>query len=437
MIRRLLIIGSAFIVLTLGLLGASGVLAQEDPGEIARTYGVTFPISELGSCENYTECRTYCEDPVNFDACVDYAKDKGFYKGEDEDEIKTVLTRARQTLGCQTPETCRAFCDQEENFDRCHRFAQSTGLAGGYVEDPAAGEVLSKAKEALGCESYNSCKNFCDNPANRDKCGQFAQEVGVRGGYEYRGPGGCTTEETCRSFCSNPANVSACQNYSQSTDGTLQGDPAAECSKYGCSWTGSYWQCTTHDAQYLERMKTECTKYPGCSWGGSSCQCSTSNINYSSYSGDPAAECIKYSSCKWENNSCQCGSTPTYTGGDSGSSGSYATPYPTSYSGSGGGTYATPYSGSGGSSMTREQQESTCNAGGGTCTWNNDTCNCQGYSSSGTTTTTTTTNTATQCNSYPGCSWSDGGCHCSSVQGAATVLVRSWFDSLIDFLLKR
>lgn len=493
-----------------GLILLTGnVFAQEDPESVAEKYGVTFPVDELGGCENYSECRTYCEDPLNFDTCISFAKAKGFYEGEEEGEIKTLLSKARTSLGCGTVDECRSYCEQEENFDKCHSFATSNGLTGGYVHDTDSGEFLAKAKEALGCKSYNSCLNFCDNPANRDQCSKFAAEVGARGGYEYKGPGGCSSGTTCSSFCSDPENIEICRQYASSYGGsfsgpggctdeascrsyceknpsgcssyqgpshdpseycsktpgcswtgkscectssqTYQGDPATECTKYGCSWNGSWCQCSSDDAQYLERQKTECTKYPGCSWSGSYCNCST-NVNYSSYSSDPVAECTKYSGCTWKDNSCQCGTNPTYTGGGQ-------TPYPYS-----GGNYTPyPYSTSNysGTTMTKEQQESTCKSGGGTCQWNGDICNCQGYSSSGGTGSYTpyptnsggsgtsstpapapttasqpqsTTDPAAQCNSYPGCSWSDGGCHCSSVQGIATVYMQTWWQRLLDLV---
>lgn len=38
-----------------------------------------------------------------------------------------------------------------------------------------------KAKQVLGCDSAQACKDFCDNPANVQKCADFANQVDLRG----------------------------------------------------------------------------------------------------------------------------------------------------------------------------------------------------------------------------------------------------------------
>ena len=155
----------AFLLLgSFALLGGT-VFAQETDNEIAAKYGVTFPIPELGNCGGLSECRTYCEDPVNQDSCIAYAKSKGFYKEEEFEVDESVVKKAKASLGCDSISSCREFCSQEENFGKCHRFAQNSELVGGYTTNPESREILKKAKEVLGCDSYTSCKNFCENPA--------------------------------------------------------------------------------------------------------------------------------------------------------------------------------------------------------------------------------------------------------------------------------
>ena len=55
------------------LIGGGQVLAQT-PEDEAQKHGITFPIAELGNCTNFSDCRNYCEDPVNRDTCIDFAK---------------------------------------------------------------------------------------------------------------------------------------------------------------------------------------------------------------------------------------------------------------------------------------------------------------------------------------------------------------------------
>src|SRR3989344_4244084 len=119
--------------------------AQESntsPEDTAAKYGISFPIAELGGCEDYATCRTYCEDPVNKTTCSAYARAKGFYE---EDELSTrqkeILAVAKSELGCTDKKSCEAICHLKENFDKCSTFAQRQGLSGGHVADPAKQEI--------------------------------------------------------------------------------------------------------------------------------------------------------------------------------------------------------------------------------------------------------------------------------------------------------
>lgn len=387
--KKLIAICSPFIFLFFGFLAVNNVLGQETPEKLAEKYDITFPVSELGGCKNYSECRTYCEDPVNFDSCKSFALSKGFYEEENLTSTQ-VLQKAKSVLGCDSTSSCKDFCSEKENFEKCHSFAQKSGVSGGYVSDPRSSEILNKARQTLGCTSYNSCRDLCDNPLNRDTCAKFAQSVGMSGGYEYKGPGGCTSEQTCRSFCENPSNFEICKQYSSSYGGEefvgpggcrdgesckayceknpsscnyarVGGenyDPKEVCSRTpACKWQNNSCQCGVYEGgkdKYCREHpefcqtdydpKAQCTKYTGCSWTGSYCQCS------GQYDQERAkTECTKYTGCAWTGTSCQCSQAPTYSGG----------------------------------TMSREEQETTCKSGGGTCTWSGDICNCQGYKSSG------------------------------------------------------
>ncbi|MBI2641676.1 hypothetical protein HYW87_03725, partial [Candidatus Roizmanbacteria bacterium] len=254
-------------------------LAQETPEEIARSkYSISFPIAELGSCGSLAECRTFCEDPVNYDDCVSYAKSKGFYK---EDELserqETLLDAAESELGCNNIDSCQAVCHQEENFDKCNTFAKKYGISGGHTEDPAKQEIIQKARQTLGCDSPQSCRSFCEKEENRQKCSEFAKQTGLRGGEIRQGPGGCTSEETCRAFCSDPNNYQVCRGFSQGSGGKFVGPG-------GCN------------------SEESCRAY--CQQNPQECGYGTGPRPTGSY--NPQEMCLKTPSCKWENNTCQC-----------------------------------------------------------------------------------------------------------------------------------
>ncbi len=253
------------------------VFAQETPEEIAQKYGVTFPIAELGGCENYSDCREYCEDPINQNACIAFAKGKGFYEEGRFEQEQEIVEAAKSELGCTDRSTCLAFCQKEENFERCDNFAKKHKLEGGHIEDPGKQQILQKAQQVLGCDSYQSCKSLCEQEKNREKCDNFAKQVGLRGGEIRQGPGGCTSEETCKAFCSDPNNYQICQGFSQGSGGRFVGPG-------GCNSEAS---CRAYCQEHPQECEYGAGQEPG------------------SY--NPQEMCLRTSSCKWENNTCQCG----------------------------------------------------------------------------------------------------------------------------------
>lgn len=172
---------------------------------------LAFPIEELGGCEDFNSCMTFCDDPVNHASCMEYAKQQGFYV--DDPVVAPTddfLSEAEDALGCTGAEACAQFCGQEANFDACADFAESQGMVGGYVNEPDSPEIIEEAREFLECNDYASCRTLCENSANADRCSEFASQVGIIGGQISVGPGGCTSDETCGLFCSDPANFQAC-----------------------------------------------------------------------------------------------------------------------------------------------------------------------------------------------------------------------------------
>ena len=83
--------------------------------------------------------------------------------------------------------------------------------------------------ELGNCTSKNTCRKYCDDPANATACIAFAKSHGlvndeeaeesinfaqaIRGG---AGPGGCTTPDACKKFCSSLDNLQACLDFAKS-----------------------------------------------------------------------------------------------------------------------------------------------------------------------------------------------------------------------------
>ena len=175
---------------------------------------LTYPIEDLAGCQDIGACMDYCQDPVNQTSCTNYAKEQGFYR---EDPVisadSTFWEKAKNELGCENQSACLEYCAQEANFEKCDEFTKKNGLDGGYTQDPDKPEFLQIAQEVLGCDSLDSCANVCNDPANSQKCSDFANRVGILGGEIQEGPGGCQTQNTCQAYCSDPANFTQCQAY--------------------------------------------------------------------------------------------------------------------------------------------------------------------------------------------------------------------------------
>lgn len=205
-----------FIICILFLVSSRTISAADDSTASAdvKKYKITFPIEELGNCEDLSSCKSYCADPANNDACVAYAKKKGFYKQPQINKIlKTAAIKAyaKNKLGCDSENSCKEACSKTENIDKCKAFAQTFDLKP--KNENITNQLLIKAKEILGCESGDSCKGICQKPENFEKCSEFAKLVGLSGGVKRAGPGGCDSEDSCKAFCSDPQNYETCADF--------------------------------------------------------------------------------------------------------------------------------------------------------------------------------------------------------------------------------
>ena len=113
MLPKLIIFLSVLIFILLGI--PSLTYAQEN---------ITFPISELGNCNNVTTCKVFCDQRENHDACIAFAKAKGFYKETVDKKHADTLPLAKSELGCSDVESCKKFCEQKVNQAKCQSFAQ-------------------------------------------------------------------------------------------------------------------------------------------------------------------------------------------------------------------------------------------------------------------------------------------------------------------------
>jgi hypothetical protein len=252
---RSFLITAFVLVLTTG----AGVLyAQQEALE------VEFPIPELGNCGSESECRVYCDDASNIDACLLWAEGHGIDIKDSSD-----VPPEGGPGGCISEDECRAYCDEPSHFGECVAYAEEHG----HITAEEARELrdkLSRAEEndgrrgPGGCDSHRSCATYCSNPSNTIECIEFAVgeghmsqeqanrilqslsgdiprirrphvmvpgvDVGVDPEHnidvakvqlllqEENGPGGCSSFAECETYCNNPANDNECFDYAVEHD---------------------------------------------------------------------------------------------------------------------------------------------------------------------------------------------------------------------------
>ncbi len=187
------------------------------------TATLTFPIPQLGNCQSIAECKNYCDVPWHHTVCTNYAQ-------ELETE-KNVLASVKldypipELDNCKSKDDCKAYCDLKENYESCSQFAEEHGLPTGTraatPNEEKLNQITFPIPELDNCASRQECKEYCDNPANRDACKTFAEEQGLMqpGRNPVQFPiaqlGNCASKEACEKYCSQPENTETCMEFAR------------------------------------------------------------------------------------------------------------------------------------------------------------------------------------------------------------------------------
>ena len=107
------------------------------------------------------------------------------------------------------------------NRQKCEALNKRFNTKGNAVRE----ELVIKAKETLGCSSFDDCKKFCQDIANRDKCRNFGQIVGKNAAenvmQKLKAAGICNTPDECRNVCQeNPEKCPGFPKPPVRTDGS-------------------------------------------------------------------------------------------------------------------------------------------------------------------------------------------------------------------------
>ena len=190
-----------------------------------------FPISELGNCASEQECKVYCDDANNLEACLNYAESNELMSQKEITEAKKFLEffqTGNAPGGCSSKEECDNYCSDEGNLDECTDF----GVKEGFIDEHEA-EIIKKVggKGPGGCKGPIECDAYCSKKDNFLQCVEFAHENGIVNDDEYEmakktkgdSPGGCNGKEECEAYCKSHEKecMEFAEKYGLDTGGSL------------------------------------------------------------------------------------------------------------------------------------------------------------------------------------------------------------------------
>lgn len=250
---------------------------------------ITYPILELGGCESKAACKVYCDDSANRPACVDFARRHGVDTSSAASSDRAPSARPGGGLvgltfpipelgGCASKGECKAYCDQPQNRQACFNFAYEKGLVGG----SKAAEKLSGLKfpiaELGNCGSLSECETYCGQPDHHRTCDAYAKDHGFEPPGGMAGPGGCSGDEECNAYCSNPAHRDECEaswqehcaphpDWPECQKGPPGGGPGGctndeECRNY-CENNPDDEECRRGREEWCQQNPDECKGFEG------------------------------------------------------------------------------------------------------------------------------------------------------------------------------
>ncbi len=193
---------------------------------------IEYPIAGLGGCENEKECRVFCDEPKNMEACVAFAKKHKLISDEEAGRTeKFIEAGGKGPGGCDSADSCESYCNDATRINECIAFAEKNGMM-----SPKELNEARKVKAALdggaklpgGCRNKNDCDNYCNDSSHVEECITFAKEAGFIEGDELaeaekvlvavkKGakPPPCRGKEKCDAYCGEENHFEECMAFAE------------------------------------------------------------------------------------------------------------------------------------------------------------------------------------------------------------------------------
>ncbi|MCK9578755.1 hypothetical protein M0R01_04695 [bacterium] len=196
---------------------------------------ITYPVAELGQCNNREECEKYCNEGKNMIVCINYAEKNNLLSKEDIKTSKIVaekITKGETPGQCKTREECESFCKGSiENINQCVAFGESLGVIPEkeLVQAKKIIKILKDGASTPGkCKTKDECESYCANNLNIDECLNFAEKAEILTLDEVKEarrvaqfikdettPGKCKNKNECEKYCSDISHLSECVTFAE------------------------------------------------------------------------------------------------------------------------------------------------------------------------------------------------------------------------------
>ncbi|MEK7572683.1 MAG: hypothetical protein AAB493_02420 [Patescibacteria group bacterium] len=204
----------------------TGILSSQELEEAKQVQSAIAKGVKPPPCKNKKECDVYCDDPNNMKVCVAFGEAAGFLKGKELEDVKKMMTaieKGATPLPCKGKEACDTYCSQPDNMEACINFAQAAGFMTP-KEAEESQKVLSAIKKGVkppACKGKKECDKYCTEDSHVEECIAFSVAAGFMSEKDAemarktggKGPGGCKGKDECDAFCKNPENQETCFNF--------------------------------------------------------------------------------------------------------------------------------------------------------------------------------------------------------------------------------
>ncbi|MDD5430896.1 MAG: hypothetical protein PHP03_01595 [Candidatus Pacebacteria bacterium] len=196
---------------------------QKMPGDIS------YPIQELGNCQDKEACKTYCDSSKNTGACLAFAEKYNLLSEEELISAKKFKDAGMVGPGgCKGKDACDEYCGNTDHIDACIAFAEKNNLIPANELDNAkkVQAAIKKGVKPPACKTKKECDAYCEESAHMEECINFGIESGFMQGKELENaqkmlaalkkgvtPPPCKGKEACDEYCSNPDNMETCMNF--------------------------------------------------------------------------------------------------------------------------------------------------------------------------------------------------------------------------------